>query len=82
MPRLHMFLVYYNTSVKSNYGYVGLLVNIFATVLLLTLLLLLLILQYFEWLAAFHVELLQAILCILSALVFLVTCFKHCSRGD
>jgi hypothetical protein len=46
-------------------------------------LLLLLIPQSFDWLAAFHLELLQAILFIavqLSAPVFLVTCFKYCSR--
>jgi hypothetical protein len=43
-----------------------------------------LILQYFDWLAAFHLELLQAILFIvveLSALVFLATCFQYCSRS-
>ena len=47
-------------------------------------LLLLLILGSFDWLAAFHLELLQAILFIaaqLSAPVFLVTCFKYCSPG-
>jgi hypothetical protein len=43
---------------------------------------LLLILQSFDWLAAFHLELLQAILSIavlvyLSAAVFLATCFKY-----
>ena len=40
--------------------------------------------QSFDWLSAFHVELLQAILSIavyLSAPVFLATCFKYCSRG-
>jgi len=45
---------------------------------------LLLILQSFDWLAAFHPELLQAILFIapeLSAPVFLATCFKYCIRG-
>jgi hypothetical protein len=43
-----------------------------------------LILQSFDWLAAFHLELLQAILSVaeqLSAPVFLATCFKYCSRG-
>ena len=47
------------------------------------LLLLLLILQSFDWLTAFHLELLQAILFIaykLSAPTFLATCFKVCSR--
>ena len=46
--------------------------------------LLLLIPQSFDWLAAFHLDLLQAILFIavqLSAPVFLATCFKYCSRG-
>jgi len=41
------------------------------------------ILQYFDWLAAFHLYLLQAILSIavqLSAALFLATCFKFCSR--
>jgi hypothetical protein len=45
---------------------------------------LLLILQPFDWSAAFHLDLLQAILFIaveLSAAVFLATCFKYCSRG-
>jgi len=45
---------------------------------------LLLILQSFDWLAAFHLELLQAIFFIavsLSAAVFLATCYKYCSRG-
>jgi hypothetical protein len=44
----------------------------------------LLFLQSFDWLAAFHLELLQAILFIavlLSAAVFLATCFQYCSRG-
>jgi len=44
----------------------------------------LLILQSFDWLAAFHLDLLQAILIIavyLSAAVFLETCFKYRSRG-
>jgi hypothetical protein len=44
----------------------------------------LLILQCFDWLAAFHLELLQAILFIavqLSAPVLLATCFKYYSRG-
>jgi len=62
MLRLHMLLIYYDTSVKSNYGYVGLLVNIFEIDCFL--LLLLFIFKYFDWLAAFHLELLQAILCI------------------
>jgi hypothetical protein len=47
-------------------------------------LLLLLIIQSFDWLAAFHLELLQAILFIavqLPAPVFLATCFKYCCRG-
>jgi len=35
-----------------------------------------LILQSFDWLATFHLELLQA-----AAPVFLATCFKCCSRG-
>ena len=46
--------------------------------------LLLIIPQSFAWLAAFHLDLLQAILFIavkLSAPVFLATCFKYCSRG-
>ena len=46
--------------------------------------LLLLILQSFDLLAAFHLELLQAIIFItvkLSAPVFLATCFKYFSRG-
>jgi len=46
--------------------------------------LLLLIPQSFDWLAAFHLELLQAIISIavqLSAAVFVATCFKHCSQG-
>jgi hypothetical protein len=41
------------------------------------------ILDWFAWLAAYCVELLQAILFIavqMSAAVFLVTCFKYCSR--
>jgi len=45
---------------------------------------LLLTLQSFDLLAAFHLELLQAILFItvyLSGAVFLVTCFKYCSQG-
>ena len=45
---------------------------------------LLLIPQSFDWLAAFHLDLLQAILFIavqLSAAVFLATCFNYCSRG-
>jgi len=49
-----------------------------------SLLLLLLILQSFDWLAAFHLELLQAILFVavyLSAPVFLATCSKYRSRG-
>ena len=40
--------------------------------------------QSFDWLAAFHLESLQAILFIavyLSSHVFLATCFKYCSRG-
>jgi uncharacterized membrane protein len=48
------------------------------------LLLLLLLPQSFDWLAAFHLELLQAILFIavqLSFPLFLATCFKYCSRG-
>jgi hypothetical protein len=43
-----------------------------------------LIIQSFDWLAAFHLDLLQAILFIavqLSAPVFLATCFKYCGRG-
>jgi hypothetical protein len=46
-------------------------------------LLLLLNFQSFDWLAAVHLELLQAILFIAvlqSALVFLATFFKYCSR--
>jgi hypothetical protein len=46
------------------------------------LLLLLCTLQSFDWLAAFHLELLQAILVTAvqpSAALFLVTCCKHCS---
>jgi len=46
--------------------------------------LLLLILQSFDWLAAFPLELLQATLFIavqLSAAVFLATCFKYYSQG-
>jgi hypothetical protein len=42
------------------------------------------ILDRFDWLAAFYLELLQAILFIavqLSAAVFLATCGKYCSRG-
>jgi hypothetical protein len=38
----------------------------------------------FEWLVAFHLEMLQAVLYIavqLSAAVFLATCFKYYSRG-
>jgi hypothetical protein len=45
----------------------------------------LLILQSFDWLAAFHLNVLQTILFIavyLSAPVFLATCFKYCSRGQ
>jgi len=45
---------------------------------------LLLIPQFFDWLAAFHLDLLQAILSIavyLSAALFLATCFKYCSPG-
>ena len=45
---------------------------------------LLLISQSFDWLAAFHLELLQANVFIAvqpSAPVFLATCFKYCSRG-
>jgi hypothetical protein len=52
-------------------------VNVIAFILLLFL-----ILQSFDWFAAFHLELLQAILLIplyLSAAVFLATCFKYCS---
>jgi hypothetical protein len=44
----------------------------------------LLIIQSFDWLAAFHLELLQAILFIavlLSAAGFLAICFKYCSPG-
>jgi len=40
--------------------------------------------QSFDWLAAFHLELLQATLFLavqLSAPVFLATCFKYRSRG-
>jgi hypothetical protein len=47
-------------------------------------LLLLLNLQSFDWLAAFYLDLLQAILFIavyLSAPVYLAACFKYCSRG-
>jgi hypothetical protein len=45
---------------------------------------LLLIPQSFDWLAAFHLDFLQAILFIavfFSVLVFLANCFKYCSRG-
>jgi hypothetical protein len=44
----------------------------------------LLILQSLDWLAAFHLDLLQAILFIavkLSAPVFLASCFEYCSPG-
>jgi len=44
----------------------------------------LLIPQSFDWLAAFHLQLLQAtrsIAVCLSAAVFLVTCFDYCSTG-
>jgi hypothetical protein len=40
--------------------------------------------QSFDWLVVFHLELWQAIIfivVILSAPVFLATCFKYCSRG-
>jgi len=46
--------------------------------------LLLRILQFFDWLAGFQLELLQVILfntVYLSGLVFLAPCFKYCSRG-